>query len=87
MSKAIRIQVKDSKGNPIKQYDITLKPAETIMDLFKEARSVWDEYLIEMHIPGHMYGSFVMASKVTWKQELMEWQYMLDLHDEVAGEE
>ena len=82
MKETVVIRVKDSEGNEIKQYEVTLKYGETRCELFDEARSVWDEYLIEMHCPGS-----ILASNMTWKQELMERQYMLDLHDEVAGEE
>lgn len=82
MNYKVAISVKDEHQNEIKSYDVLLKHDESISDVYQEARQVWDEYYVELNA-----ASVTLSNSYTYKQEMMERQWLLDLHEELAGEE
>jgi len=79
----IQVTVKDA-DQVIQQYVLSVKALDIVQPIFEEACSVWDEYLVTFQGIGF---DLNMQSTQTYKQELMHRQWLLDLHDETAGEE
>jgi hypothetical protein len=50
-----------------------------------ESRAVWDEYQVVASSVDPV--PFVVYKTKTYKQEMMERQHMLDMHDECCGED
>jgi hypothetical protein len=69
----------------IQQYQLDIAPAD-VLATFEESRKVWDEFHVEFESEDPIT-PFKLYCHKTYKQEMMDRQYMLDLHDEVAGEE
>ena len=69
----------------IQQYQLDIAPAD-VLATFEESRKVWDEFHVEFESADPIT-PFKLYCHKTYKQEMMERQYMLDLHEEVAGEE
>jgi len=69
----------------IQQYQLDIAPAD-VLATFEESRKVWDEFHVEFESEDPIT-PFKLRCHKTYKQEMMDRQYMLDLHEEVAGEE
>ena len=74
--------VSDLNGKIIKTYSLNLEPSHILMEV-DNAREVWDEYHVRAKSDNPIAPFEVYKSK-TYKQEMMERQYLQDLHDEIA---
>jgi len=72
-------------GTVVKTYSLDLEPSN-ILDTLEEARQVWDEYHVRAKSDNPIAPFEVFKTK-TYKQEMMERQYLLDMHDECCGED
>jgi hypothetical protein len=77
--------VSDLDGKVIKTYSLNLEPSN-ILDTLEEARQVWDEYQVRAKSDNPI-APFEVFKPKTYKQEMMERQYLLDMHDECCGED
>ena len=68
----------------IKTYSLNLEPSRVLIEV-DEARAVWDEY----HVVASSVDPvpFVVYKIKTFKQEMMERQWMEDLHYEVCDQD
>jgi len=82
MSNKVTISVRDEQQSIIKSYDVFLNYDESISEVYQEARQVWDEHYVELNADG-----VTLSNSYTYKQEMIERQWLLDLHEELAGEE
>jgi hypothetical protein len=85
MTIKVDFQIIDPVSNQtIKAYSLNLEPSRVLIEV-DEARAVWDEY----HVVASSQGStpFVVYKTQTYKQEMMERQYMMDLHYEVCDQD
>jgi len=69
----------------IQQYQLDIAPAD-VLSTFEESRKVWDEFHVEFESADPIT-PFKLYCHKTYKQEMMDRQWLLDLHEEVAGEE
>ncbi len=69
----------------IQQYQLDIAPAD-VLATFEESRKVWDEFHVEFESADPIT-PFKLYCHKTYKQEMMDRQWLLDLHEEVAGEE
>jgi hypothetical protein len=72
-------------GTVVKTYSLNLEPSN-ILDTLEEARQVWDEYQVRAKSDNPI-APFEVFKPKTYKQEMMERQYLLDMHDECCGED
>jgi len=77
--------VSDLSGKVIKTYSLNLEPSHILIEV-DNARAVWDEYYVRVKSDNPIAPFEVFKTK-TYKQEMMERQYMLDLHDEVCDQD
>jgi hypothetical protein len=77
--------VSDLSGKVIKTYALNLEPSQILIEV-DNAREVWDEYHVRAKSDNPIAPFEVFKTK-TYKQEMMERQYMLDLHDEVCDQD
>jgi hypothetical protein len=80
-----RVLGRMTDGRLVKQYELEMDPANVLAE-FDEARQVWDEYDVQFEAIGSI-APFQLYSVKTYKQEMMDRQVLLDLHEELAGEE
>jgi hypothetical protein len=80
----VNVTVKAAEGI-IQQYELNINPVD-VLATFEEARQVWDEYHVEFNSEDPI-APFALYCVKTYKQEMMDRQWLLDLHEEVAGEE
>jgi hypothetical protein len=80
-----RVLGRMTDGRLVKQYELEMDPANVLAE-FDEARQVWDEYDVQFEAIGSI-APFQLYSVKTYKQEMMDRQALLDLHEELAGEE
>ena len=69
----------------IQQYQLDIAPAD-VLATFEESRKVWDEFHVEFESADPIT-PFKLYCHKTYKQEMMDRQWLLDLHEEVAGDE
>ena len=69
----------------IQQYQLDIVPAD-VLATFEESRKVWDEFHVEFESADPIT-PFKLYCHKTYKQEMMDRQWLLDLHEEVACEE
>lgn len=67
--------------NKIKTYTLEMEPRD-VFSTFEEARQVWDEY--DVMFEGLGDDKFTLVKPKTYKEEMVDRQYLQDLHDEVA---
>jgi hypothetical protein len=72
-------------GTVVKTYSLDLEPSQILIEV-DNAREVWDEYHVRAKSDNPIAPFEVFKTK-TYKQEMMERQYMLDLHDEVCDQD
>jgi hypothetical protein len=72
-------------GGIVQQYELDIAPAD-VLATFEESRKVWDEFHVEFKSEDPI-APFELYCVKTYKQEMMDRQWLLDLHEEVAGEE
>ena len=77
--------VSDLDGKVIKTYSLDLEPSQILIEV-DNAREVWDEYHVRAKSDNPIAPFEVFKAK-THKQEMMERQHMLDMHDECCGED
>jgi hypothetical protein len=77
--------VSDLDGKVIKTYSLDLEPSMVLIEI-DNAREVWDEYHVRAKSDNPIAPFEVFKIK-TYKQEMMERQHMLDMHDECCGED
>ena len=77
--------VSDLNGKIIKTYSLNLEPSQILMEV-DNAREVWDEYHVRAKSDNPIAPFEVYKSK-TYKQEMMERQWLQDLHDEVCDQD
>jgi hypothetical protein len=80
----VNVTVKAAEGI-IQQYELNINPVD-VLATFEEARQVWDEFHVEFKSEDPI-APFELYCVKTYKQEMMDRQWLLDLHEEVAGEE
>jgi hypothetical protein len=80
-----RVLGRMTEGRFIKEYELEMEPANVLAE-FEEARQVWDEYDVQFTSKGSI-APFELYSVKTYKQEMIDRQALLDLHEELAGEE
>jgi hypothetical protein len=80
----VNVTVKAAEGI-IQQYELNINPVD-VLATFEEARQVWDEYHVEFKSEDPI-APFELYCTQTYKEESMRRQWLLDLHEEVAGEE
>ena len=68
----------------VKAYSLDLEPSRVLIEV-DEARAVWDEYQVVASSQGP--APFVVYKIKTHKQEMMERQWMEDLHYEVCDQD
>jgi len=73
-----------NEGTVVMTYTLPAKMYSHLPALFEEARQVWDEHDVEFTGIGFDYK---LVTQHTYKQELMNRQWLLDLHDECASED
>ena len=73
-----------NEGTVIQTYILPAKTYDIVLPIYEEARQVWDEYDVEFNGIGF---PFKLVTMKTYKEELMHRQWLLDLHEEVSGEE
>ena len=72
------------EGTVIQTYILPVKTYDVVDPIYEEARQVWDEYDVEFKGIGF---PLQLVTQQTYKQEMQHRQWLLDLHDEVSGEE
>jgi hypothetical protein len=81
----VDFQIIDPVSNQtIKAYSLDLEPSRVLIEI-DEARAVWDEYQVVASSVDPV--PFVVYKTQTFKQEMMERQYMMDLHYEVCDQD
>ena len=68
----------------IKTYSLNLEPSRVLIEI-DESRAVWDEYQVVASSVDPV--PFVVYKTKTYKQEMMERQWMIDLHYEVCDQD
>ena len=68
----------------IKAYSLDLEPSRVLIEI-DESRAVWDEYQVVASSVDPV--PFVVYKTKTYKQEMMERQWMIDLHYEVCDQD
>jgi hypothetical protein len=85
MTIKVDFQIIDPVSNQtIKAYSLNLEPSRVLIEV-DEARAVWDEY--QVVASSQEPAPFVVYKTKTHKQEMMERQYMMDLHYEVCDQD
>jgi hypothetical protein len=72
-------------GGIVQQYELDIAPAD-VLATYEEARQVWDEFHVEFKSEDSI-APFELYCVKTYKQEMMDRQWLMDLHEELAGEE
>ena len=81
----VDFQIIDPVSNQtIKAYSLNLEPSRVLIEV-DEARAVWDEY--QVVASSQEPAPFVVYKTKTYKQEMMERQYMIDLHYEMCDQD
>ena len=81
----VDFQIIDPVSNQtIKAYSLNLEPSRVLIEI-DEARAVWDEY--QVVASSQEPAQFVVYKTQTYKQEMMERQWMEDLHYEVCDQD
>ena len=70
----------------IRKYELEVTSPADVLATFEEARQVWDEYHVEFESLDPTL-PFKLHCPKTWKAEMMYQQWLLDMHEELAGEE
>ena len=86
MTIKVDFQIIDPVSNKtFKTYSLNLGPSQILMEV-DLAREVWDEYQVVASSTDPI-APFVVYKTKTYKQEMMERQYMMDLHYEVCDQD
>jgi hypothetical protein len=81
----VDFQIIDPVSNQtIKAYSLNLEPSRVLIEI-DESRAVWDEYQVVASSVDPV--PFVVYKTKTYKQEMMERQWMEDLHYEVCDQD
>ena len=81
----VDFQIIDPVNNQtIKAYSLNLEPSRVLIEI-DESRAVWDEYQVVASSVDPV--PFVVYKTKTFKQEMMERQWLMDLHYEVCDQD
>jgi len=81
----VDFQIIDPVSNEtVKAYSLNIEPSRVLIEI-DESRAVWDEYQVVASSVDPV--PFVVYKTKTYKQEMMERQWMMDLHYEVCDQD